>query len=209
MTGTGAAGQDRDEQLFDAIRDAYRDVRLPVPLVDIQQRARRRWARVVMPARLRFVLAAAAAVAVVAVVVGTWVLVGHRLGGGPLVPGEPAPSASTPRPGKPPRPTSSATTDAGRCADYVQAELGMPPGGAALPLRLSFAQDQTRVLVYASDTFAVTCWLSGDLFTTGGNATAVNDAAYPPGQLSYNAEDSGRGWGGVIFGRAQRVPPKS
>jgi hypothetical protein len=198
MTGTGPVGPDRDE-LLDAIRYAYHDVRLAVPLADIQQGVRRRWPRFVVPARTRVVLAAAAAVMVVAV--GVWVLVGQGVGGGAQTPGHPATSASTAGTGKPPRPTSSASADAGRCADYVEAELGGSSGRAAPPLRLTFALDQTRLLVYATDTLAVTCWLSGDLFTVGGSPTAVNDVAHPPGQLSYSSEDSGHGWGGLAFGR--------
>jgi hypothetical protein len=187
-----------DERLFDAIRDAYRDVQLAVPLADIQHGARRRWTRVVVPVRSRVVLAAAAAVTVVAV--GVWALVAQRPGGGAQTPGHPAPSASIAGTGKPPRPTSSATSAAGRCADYVQAELA-GSGRATPPLRLTFTHGETRLLVYVTDTFAVTCWLSEDLFTVGGSATAVNDLAHPPGQLSYSSEDSGHGWGGVAFGR--------
>ena len=119
-----------------------------------------------------------------------------------------APTPSTSTAGavdKPPRPTSSATTDEGKCQDYGQAALDAEAGDARAmpPLRLALTQDQVRLLFYANDTMAVTCWLSGDevLASPRRNATAVNDETYPPGQLSYSSEDSGRGWGGAAFGR--------
>src|SRR5262245_60488515 len=107
---------------------------------------------------------------------------------------------------KPPRPTSTATTDEGRCQDYGKAALAADAnaGGVALPsLRLSLAQGQVRLLVYADQSLAVTCWINGDQVhaSVGRNATAVNGETYPAGQLSYSSEDSGYGWGGAAFGR--------
>jgi hypothetical protein len=69
------------------------------------------------------------------------------------------------------------------------------------PLRLTLGQGQTRLLIYAIDDIAVTCWLSGDMVVVQGSPTAVNATAYPAGTLTYSSEDSGRGWGGVAFGR--------
>ena len=147
-----------------------------------------------MAGRTRVVLVAA--VTVMVVTIGTWLVLAG--GGGqalPLPAGPPTSTGAAP-PTKPPRPSSSATTDTGRCADYAQATLP--------PLRLSLSQDQARVLIYANDDRAVTCWLSGDVVVTGGSPTAVNAEAFPPGQLSYSSEDSGQGLGGAAYGR---VPP--
>jgi len=201
MTGPGRNDDIIDEQLFDAVRDAYRDVWMPVAVADIQRRSRRGGAWMLPTMRLRVALAAAA---VALVIVGTWALVGPGGSGGRSSPGDPTSSAPTTRVGKPARPTSTASTDAGRCADYLRAELDLSGVGQIPPHRLSFDHDQTRLRVYATDDFAVTCWLSGDLFAIGGSPTAVDSGTYPPGQLSYRSEDSGREWGGAAFGR---VPP--
>lgn len=194
MNGSGR--DDRgDERLLEMIRDAYGDVRLPVPIADIRRRARRPWTRLfaAVPARPAFAAAAATAV----LVIGVWAMVGPGRGGEESIPLAPPPSSAS-RDGKPPRPTSTASTAAGRCADQVRAELGGEPP----PLRLSLALDRTGLLVYATEDAAVTCWLSGDQVTVGGSATAVDAGSYPPGRLSYRSEDSGRDWGGGAFGRA-------
>jgi len=201
MTGTGTNENTFDEQLLAAVRDAYRDVHLRVPLADIQRRGRRAPQWIWSPSRLQLVFAAAVAVTVLTL--GSWLLLG-RTGGGGRLPAGPLPSTSEQAQGKPGRPTSSATTDAGRCADYIQAELNASQrdGQATPPLRLALGDGQTRLLIFADDSVAITCWLSGDTFAVQGSQTAVNATAYPAGQLSYSSEDSGHDWGGVAFGRA-------
>jgi hypothetical protein len=204
MTGTGTNEDVFDEELFEIIRGTYRDMQLRVPLAHIQRRHHRvaRWA--LAPGRIRLVFAAA--LAVMAVAVGSWLLIGRTAGGSGQVPASPLPSTSEPAQGKPARPTSSSTTDEGRCADYVRAEVDATQrGGEAIPpLRLTLAEGQTRLLIFADDGGAITCWLFGDTFAVQGSPTAVNATAYPIGQLSYSSEDSGQDWGGVAFGR---VPP--
>lgn len=186
MTGRG------DEELFESIREAYRDIHLSRPLADISSR------RTVMAGRTRVVLVAA--VTVMVITIGTWLVLASGGGQtGPLPPDPPA-STSPATAGKPPRPSSSATTDAGRCADYGQATVN----SALPPLRLTLSQAETRFLLFATDDLAVTCWLSGDVVVVQGSPTAVNAETYPPGRLSYSSEDSGHGFGGVAFGR---VPP--
>jgi len=190
-----------DEQLFEAVHGAYRDVHMRVPLADIQQRGRRSPQWIFAPGRMRLALAAAVAVTVVAV--GSSLLLGGGEGGSGQMPASPLPSTSGQTQGKPARPTSSSTTDAGRCADYVLAELDASQHGGQVvpPLRLTLGKGQTRLFIYADDSIAITCWLSGDTFAVQGSPTAVNANAYPPGQLSYRSEDSGHNWGGVAFGR--------
>jgi hypothetical protein len=120
------------------------------------------------------------------------------------VPASPLQSTSEQTQGKPARPTSSSTTDAGRCVDYVRAELDASQrnGQAIPPLRLTLGDSQTRLLIFADDSAAITCWLSGDTFAVNGSPTAFSANAYPAGHLSYSSEDSGHDWGGVAFGRA-------
>ena len=187
MTGTGINEDVFDEELFELVRGAYRDLRLHVPLADIQRRRRRAAQWVFAPGRLRIVLAAAAAV--MAVTVGSWLFIGRSDGGSGHVPTSPLPSTSEQAHGKPARPTSSSTTDAGRCMDYVRAEQDASlNGGQAIPqLRLTLGEGPTRLLIFADDSVAITCWLSGDGFAVQGSPTAVNANAYPPGRLSYSS----------------------
>jgi hypothetical protein len=182
VTGTGTNEDIFDEQLFEAVRGAYRDVHLRVALADIQRRGHRTPQWIFAPGRMRLAFAAAAAVTVMTV--GSWLLLGRSEGDGGQVPASPLPSTSEQVPGKPTRPTSSSTTDAGRCTDYVQAALDASQhGGQAMPpLRLTLGQGQTRLLIYADDSIAITCWLSGD--ARPGSPTAVNANAHLAGQLS-------------------------
>ena len=124
--------------------------------------------------RVRLVFAAV--VAVMVVTVGSWLLIGRNDGGDGQVPASPLPSTSEQPQGKPPRPTSSSTTDAGRCMDYVRAELdaSQQSGVAVPPLRLTLGEGQTRLLIFADDTVAITCWLADDAFAVQGSPTAVN-----------------------------------
>jgi hypothetical protein len=201
MTGSDTNEDMFDEQLFEVIRGAYHDVQLRVPSPDIQRRRYRAAPWAFAPGRMRLVFAAAAAV--VAVTVGSWLLIDRNDDGGAQVPASPLPSTSEQAQGKPPRPTSSSMTDAGRCTDYVRAELDASQRGARAvpPLRLTLGDGQARLLIFADDDVAITCWLSGDTFAVQGSPTAINANAYPAGQLSYSSEDSGHGWGGVAFGR--------
>jgi hypothetical protein len=202
MTGTGTNENVFDERLLEAVRGAYRDVHLRVPLADIQRRGRRAPQWISAPSRMRLVFAAAVAVTVLTL--GSWLLLGRTDGDGGQMPADSPPSASEQAREKPSRPTSSSTTDAGRCVDHVQAELNssQPGGQATPPLRLTLGESQTRLLIFADDSVAITCWLSGDTFAVQGSPTAVNARAYPAGRLSYSSEDSGHDWGGVAFGRA-------
>jgi hypothetical protein len=205
MTGTANSNGNLDEQIFEAIRQAYRDVDLPAQLADIRRGRRSAAREETIMFRRRVVLAAAAAVVVLTV--GPWLLFGRDSHGGGFQPGQPAPSATATVPGKPPRPSTSATTDAGKCAEIGRAELAEAAaaagGQSSPPLRFTLGEGQTRVLIYANDRAAVTCWISGDeVIATGGvAATAVNSGLFPPGTLSYSSSDSGQGWGGIAFGR--------
>jgi hypothetical protein len=201
MTGNDTDEHVFHEQLFEVVRGAYRDVQLRVALTDIQRRRRRAAQWLFVPGRLRQVFAAV--VAVMVMTLGSWLLIGRTDHGGGQVPATPLPSTSEQARGKPPRPTSTSTTDAGRCTDYVRAELDASQGrGVAVPpLRLTLGDGQIRLLILGDDSIAITCWLSGDTFAVQGSPTAVNATAYPAGQLSYSSEDSGHGWGGVAFGR--------
>jgi hypothetical protein len=201
MTGTGADEHVFDEQLFEVVRGAYADVQLRVALADIQRRRRRTPQWIFVPGRVRLVFAAVVAVMVVSI--GSWLLIGRIDRGSGQVPTGPLPSTSEQPRGKPPRPTSTSTTDAGRCMDYVRAELdaSQQSGVAVPPLRLTLGEGQSRLLIFADDSMAITCWLSDDAFAVQGSPTAVNATEYPAGQLSYSSEDSGHDWGGVAFGR--------
>jgi len=170
-----------DERLRELIADAYQDVHLAVPLRTIERSAARE-------PRRRLALAAVAVAVIAAVSAGFWVLrpgADHAL----PVPGE----SATSTPGKPPRPSSSATTAEGRCADYVQAELGWV---AAPPLRfnVTLIESQLSLLVYAEGPAEVACWLTPDFATVAVNTSnlTTNRPAHQVGQLSNTASAHGR-----------------
>src|SRR5258706_14556432 len=102
MTGTGTNEDIFDEQLFEAVRGAYRDLHLRVPLADIQRRGRRVPQWIFASGRIRLAYAAAAAVTVVTI--GSWLLPGQSEGGGGQMPARPLPSTSEQTQGKPARP---------------------------------------------------------------------------------------------------------
>ncbi|GAA2385881.1 hypothetical protein Cme02nite_72960 [Catellatospora methionotrophica] len=174
-----------DERLAELVRGAHRDTHLAVPLARIIG-ARPR-------PRPLTVLALAAGVLVGVVLLG----LGFLLVAAPPSYDEPAvplPSASPP--GKPPRPSSSATTAPGRCADYAAGELATAGLTALPPLRFEVEPlpGRLRLLIYADDRGSAACWLGGEQHVVevgGSNLTTAMRPAYPPGRLS-NASSA---WG--------------
>lgn len=181
-----------DEQLRELIVEAYREEALPMATAQIEQSARRRWhlsRRLALPA---------VASAIAAVAVGLWAVLPH--GGGPLPGGLPS-TSSTATPaapsGKPPRPTSSAATAAGRCADYAAAELAISNSLPAAdrrtlpPLRfnLILVDRQLSLLLYADEQVEVACWLTPQdaSVTVNSSNLTINKPAHPAGQLSNSA----------------------
>ncbi|HET8659319.1 MAG TPA: hypothetical protein VFM55_10025 [Micromonosporaceae bacterium] len=186
------ASQLSDDQLRELVVHAYREVRLPVTLSTIESAARRR-------PRPRLLALAATAVAVVAVAVGASVLLPGQVGPG-LQPGG-TPGSSAPGAGKPPRPTSTATTAAGRCADYALAELrqteSVPPEDRAelpsLRFELTLIEPQLSLLLYAEERVQVACWLTPESGTVSVNSSnlTTNRPAHPVGQLSNSSSAYG------------------
>jgi hypothetical protein len=189
---------DSDERLGELITEAYRDVHLRTPLAAIERSARRR------PAR-RIALAAATAVAAGAVLIGGWLLLP---GGGAVTPA-PAPgdsaAASAGNPGgKPPRPTSSASTPAGICADFARPELAAAPGltpadrDALPPLRFdrTLVDGSLSLLLFASERVEVACWVTpggptGATVSVNSSNLTIDTVAHPPGQLTNSSSANG------------------
>ncbi|GAA1639837.1 hypothetical protein ACFQY4_13620 [Catellatospora bangladeshensis] len=167
-----------DTHLADLIREAHRDTHLAVPLSRIIAARPRR--------RVGLAVAAAAAVLVCVVLFGmAWVLLGGQPIG--LQPALPSPSASPP--GKPPRPSSSATTALGRCADFARPELAAEGMTELPPLRFEreVVPAELRLLIYADDERNVACWLGAEQHSVEidqSNLTTDMDPAHPPGRLS-------------------------
>lgn len=167
-----------DGRLADLIREAHRDTHLAVPLSRITAPRPHR--------PLRLVVVAAAAVLVCVVLLGTaWLLLGGQPIG--LQPALPAPSAAPT--GKPPRPSSSAATALGRCADLAVPELAAA-GMTELPA-LRFEREVVpgglRLLVFADEERNVACWLAAEQHSVDvdqSNLTTDMDPAHPPGRLS-------------------------
>ncbi|WP_155371571.1 hypothetical protein [Catellatospora vulcania] len=188
-----------DDRLADLIREAHRDTHLAVPLARVTgARPRRR------PGPLLLATTAVAVGVMVIVLGAAWLL----LGGAPL-PVEPAaPTESALPPGKPPRPSSSATTAQGRCADYAAGELA----GAGLtelpPLRFEAepVPGQLRLLLYADDRGSTACWLGAEQHSVQVGVSDLTTAmrpSFPPGRLSnassaYGSEPAAA----YTFGRA-------
>lgn len=167
-----------DAELAGLIREAHRDTHLAVPLARITAPRPRH--------RARLAVVAAAAVLVCVVLFGTaWVL----LGGQPLGLEPALPSASAPPPGKPPRPSSSATTPLGRCTDLAKPELAAA-GMTQLPaLRFEheLVPDELRLLIFADEQHNVACWLGPDRHSVDvdqSNLTTDMDPSHPVGRLS-------------------------
>jgi hypothetical protein len=192
-----------DERLTSLIRRAYHDVHLARPLPEAAPAAGG-W----RGSRLAFAVAAA----VLVVIVGAF-LAGGRGGEGAQhlpQPAAPSPTPSTVVGGKPPRPTSTATTDDGKCADYARPATLPPLRFATTAGNLSDAGylgtpqpgGKIKIRVYASEHDAVFCWLYADQVTVDGSATAVQEPAFPVGELSYVAFAEGHVLTQVAFGRA-------
>lgn len=170
-----------DERLADLIREAHRDTHLAVPLARVTAaRVRRR----ALP--LLLVATAAVAALVTVVVLGAaWVLLG-----GAALPVEPAvPTESAMPAGKPPRPSSSATTAQGRCADYAVPELAQVGLTELPPLRFEVepVPGRLRLLVYADDRGSTACWLGAEQHSVQVGVSDLTTAmrpSFPPGRLS-------------------------
>ncbi|MEV4410845.1 hypothetical protein [Catellatospora sp. NPDC049609] len=170
-----------DARLAELVRRAHRDTHLAVPLSRIT--AARPRPRVGLSLA---VVAVTAALVCFALLGTAWLLLGGRPLG--LDPEPAVPSASAP-PGKPPRPSSSATTTQGRCADLARPELvaagmaGLPP----LRFERGLVPGRLRLLVYADDDRNVACWLGDEQHAVDvdqSNLTTDMDPAHPPGRLS-------------------------
>lgn len=167
-----------DERLAELVRAAHRDTHLTVPLARI------------IGARPRLrpfaVLALAMGVVVGVVLLGSAFLL---LAAPPSheEPALPRPSASAQ--GKPPRPTSSATTARGRCADYAVAELAQSGLTELPPLRFEVepVPGQLRLLMYADDSGSTACWLGAEQHSVQvgvSDLTIAMRPSHPPGRLS-------------------------
>ncbi|HET8684580.1 MAG TPA: hypothetical protein VFM54_22325 [Micromonosporaceae bacterium] len=188
------ASQLSDDRLRELVVQAYREVRLPVALSTIESAARRR-------PRHRLLALAATAVAVVAVAVGASTLLPGQVGPGPQPGGTPTAGPSSPDGGKPPRPTSTATTAAGRCAGYAlpelrQTESVLPEDRAELPplrFQLTLIESRLSLLLYAEERVQVACWLTPESGTVSVNSSnlTTNRPAHPAGQLSNSASAHG------------------
>lgn len=189
-----------DGRLGELIRQAYQNDHLLIEAREITQIRRRR------PAR--WVTVSALGVLVAVVLVGTAVVGKSILGepGGsarPVMPGtagptaQPGPSIS---PGGKVRPSSTATTPVGRCTDYAMFELAaaglstqerwqMPP----LRFQRTVVKGEVDLLLFASDTAQVACWITPSGVTTSVNASMMDtgDATHPAGTLSYSSGASG------------------
>lgn len=196
-----------DEELCELIAQAYEDVHLPLPLGAIETAGRRR--------RRRSLLVAATAGAVTAAAIGTWVTMGPERSAGPLPGDQPTTSASVAPAGKPPRPTSSATTAVGRCADYALTELArsetvrdedrtsLPP----LRFNLVIIDGQLSLLMYASEAVEVACWLTPDgaVVTVNSSNLTTNRPVHTAGRLSNSSSANGQDpFASYTFGR---TPP--
>jgi hypothetical protein len=195
-----------DDQLCELIAQAYEDVHLPLPLGAVETAGRRR--------RRRSLLVAATA-GVAAVAIGTWVTIGSERSASPLPGDQPSTSASVAPGGKPPRPTSSATTATGRCADYALTELAraetvrdqdrtsLPP----LRFNLVVIDGQLNLLLYANDAVEVACWLTADGAVVNVNSSdlTTNRPVHTAGQLSNSSSAHGQDpFASYTFGR---TPP--
>ncbi|HZN18162.1 MAG TPA: hypothetical protein VFB84_08260 [Micromonosporaceae bacterium] len=187
------ASQLSDDRLRELVAQAYRETHLAVPLSTIESAARHR------PPRHRLLALAATAAAVVAVAVGASVLLSGQVDPVPQPGG--TPGSSAPGAGKPPRPTSTATAAAGRCADYALPELRrtesvLPEDRAELPpLRFerTLLASQLSLLLYADERVQVACWLTPESGTVAVNSSdlTTNRPAHPAGQLSNSASAYG------------------
>ncbi|MEU8075575.1 hypothetical protein AB0B31_08990 [Catellatospora citrea] len=167
-----------DERLADLVRAAHRDTHLAVPLARI------------IGARPRprpvAVLALAMGVLVGVVLLGAAFL----LLAAPRSPEEPAvPPPSASAHGKPPRPTSSATTAQGRCTDYAAGELAQAGLTELPPLRFEVepVPGRLRLLMYADDSGSTACWLGAEHYAVQvgvSDLTTVMRPSHPPGRLS-------------------------
>jgi len=188
------ASQLSDDRMRELVVQAYREVHLPVALSTIESAARRR-------PRHRVLVLAAAAAAVVTVAVAASVLLPGWVDPGPQLGGTPAAVPSPPGSGKPPRPTSTATTAAGRCADYALPELRQTESvpledRAELPplrFELTLVEPQLSLLLYAEERVQVACWLTPESGTVAVNSSnlTTNQPVYPAGQLSNSASAYG------------------
>ncbi|GIG00605.1 hypothetical protein [Catellatospora citrea] len=189
-----------DDRLADLIREAHRDTHLAVPLARVTgARPRRR------PGPMLLAATAAVAALVAVVVLGmAWVMLG-----GAALPVEPAvPTESAAPPGKPPRPSSSATTAQGRCADYAAAELAQAGLTELPPLRFEVepVPGRLRLLMYADDSGSTACWLGAEQHAVQvgiSDLTITMRPSHPPGRLSNASSAFGsQPTAAYTFGRA-------
>lgn len=169
-----------DDRLAELVREAHRDTFLAVPLSRVTgARARR-------PFPLLLAATAVVAALVTVILLGAgWVM----SGGAPL-PVEPAvPTESALPVGKPPRPSSSATTARGRCADFAVPELAQEGLTELPPLRFEVepVPGRLRLLLYADDRGSTACWLGEEQHSVqvgASDLTTVMRPSFPPGRLS-------------------------
>jgi hypothetical protein len=186
-----------DAELREMVREAYRDLDMRTPLARIERSAR------VRPRRRLVATAAAASVAAVLVSVGVSL---GGVGGDGHQPAAVPPSASVApsAEGKPPRPTSSATSTTGRCADYNRIEyddaVALPP----LRFDVALSDPDHRLLLFAGERVEVACWLTPDGGTVARNVSnlTTNVPSHPIGQLSNSSSANGtEPFAAYTFGR--------
>ncbi|MBB5872525.1 RNA polymerase sigma factor (sigma-70 family) [Allocatelliglobosispora scoriae] len=121
--------------------------------------------------------------------------------------GGPGQSADRPGPtpefsfGKPPRPSTSATTDDGRCREIA---MQLDPQLMELPpLRFERVAGPLRLRLYGGLTATVVCWATDERIDIGGPAMNL-DPATPDLGLTYASMGQGTGPAAVAFGQ---LPP--
>lgn len=121
-------------------------------------------------------------------------------GGGPAQTGdEPSPSGSPviSFSGKPPRPSTNALDDEGRCRDIAMQE---DPSLMALPpLRFEVGNPRLRLRVYGDQARSLVCWATPERVDIDG--PTMNVDAPVVGGLSYVSLGQGTGPAAVAFGR--------
>jgi hypothetical protein len=160
----------RDDELIQMIADAYREEGLRLPMDALTRRSTPR-------PLLRLAVAAAAVSVLIALAAVAFAFGGPR---GTVEPAQPSPTPSNTQQsgGKPPRPTTTATTDAGRCGDIAVQVTGGP---TLPPLRFALTgpDPRLRLRLYGEGRTHVACWLNSDRVDVNGSSVVVEPTREP------------------------------